>query len=226
MVPCNFRPPFRRLPRRPIKRTLGFDRAKWSAYLLSLVFPLLIGLSTIAIGLALGYLSPSPSWRFQLSNAIPTLLIWVIASLGEEIGWRGYLHSSMRGVRHAPLFIGMVWALWHFSQVISENGLLYTLTIFTPTVILISYVLSSLREYGNSILPCALYHGLWNFLRIKIFFSNPVENSIGMFTTSANQITDMEGLFGLISMLVLSLPIIWFWYKKLAPTFVEKVVIP
>lgn len=202
----------------PIKSTLGFHRSKWSTYLLSIGFPAIIGLSTTAIGLALGYLTRSTSWLFQPSNAIPTLIIWIIASLGEEIGWRGYLHTSMKGIRHAPLLIGVVWALWHFSQVITESGPLYTFAIFTPTVILISYVLSSLREYGGNIWTCALYHGIWNFLRIKVLFGNPAENSTGLFITSSYQTTDMEGLFGLISLVIFSIPVILYWYKKTSPS--------
>lgn len=206
----------------PIKSTLGLTKSRWAAYFVSLGFPILIALSTVAIGIGLGYLTPSASWTIQISNAIPTLIIWVIASLGEELGWRGFLHTGMKRFPHAPLWIGLVWALWHFSQVIAESGMLHALAVFTPTVILLSYFLSSLREYGGGIWPGALFHGVWNFLRLKILFGDPAQDSIGLFTSNVPQLTDMEGVFGLISLLLFSIPIILYWYKKISPALKNK----
>ena len=200
----------------PLKDTLGLSKSKWSAYFLASLFPVLVGILTAVIGLLPGYLTLSETWTFKPFNAIPTLIIWVIAALGEELGWRGYLHTTMKGFQHAPLYIGLVWALWHFSQIISESGITYAAAVFTPTVILISYLLSTLREYGKSIWPCALYHGVWNFLRLKILFESSANNTAGMFSTRAYQITDMEGVFGFAALVVFSIPVILYWYKNIS----------
>ncbi|UJW85014.1 type II CAAX endopeptidase family protein [Devosia sp. SL43] len=48
---------------------------------------------------------------------IPILLIWpLMAGLGEEIGWRGFLLPRLQprlGVLPAALVIGAIWGLWH-----------------------------------------------------------------------------------------------------------------
>jgi membrane protease YdiL (CAAX protease family) len=53
----------------------------------------------------------------DIGALIPVLLIWpLMAGLGEEIGWRGFLlpHLQPRlGVLPTALVIGAIWGLWH-----------------------------------------------------------------------------------------------------------------
>lgn len=48
---------------------------------------------------------------------IPIILIWpLMAALGEEIGWRGFLLPRLQhrfGILTSALIIGVVWGLWH-----------------------------------------------------------------------------------------------------------------
>lgn len=203
--------------RLPLKPTLGLGRATAPAWLLAVVFPVLAGLVTVVLGWITGRLTssgaPLPAW----SNALPTLVIWTAASLGEELGWRGYLHSGLQGMRHAPLAIGLVWAVWHYREVMADGGPAYALLVFTPAVVLISYFLSTLRELGGSIWPCALFHGVWNFLRMKVLFGNPAQGTTGLFSTGDSRLTDMEGLFGLAALALLSVPVLIGWYRRVRP---------
>ena len=55
-----------------------------------------------------------------LVNLIPAMVF----SLGEEIGWRGFLVPELTqwvGFRNASLLSGMLWAVWHLPGVLSGD---------------------------------------------------------------------------------------------------------
>lgn len=58
---------------------------------------------------------PLDSWAFYVSRAI--LFTFLVVSIGEETGWRGWMQPWMQR-RYSPLvtslIIGVVWGLWHF----------------------------------------------------------------------------------------------------------------
>lgn len=205
---------FLALERQPIREGLAMRVGRAPAYLAAVLVPVFVGAVTAAIGHGTGYLVLDPAFHLTAGNAIPTLILWALASLGEELGWRGYLHGRLRAHRHAPALIGVVWAAWHYRQLLTELGPLYTFAIFTPLVVLTSYVLSLIVEVGGSVWPCALYHGVWNFMRMKVLFGNPQANVHGLFTTSNSMITEMEGAFGFVPLVVVSVLAIRQWYRR------------
>jgi len=99
-------------------------------------------------------------------------LLGMIGSLGEELGWRGFLlprlHSLM-GFTNASLATGLIWSIWHFPVVIAVFPLYrpgvpvwYALTCFTITVVAISFVHSWLRLRSGSVWPSTLLHAASN----------------------------------------------------------------
>ena len=195
------------LRRRP---GVGARRAWMSAFLV----PLVTAVLTVALGWASGHLTRQPGWSLPVVGAALTLLIWVASSLGEELGWRGYLQNHLTGARHAPLWIGLVWTAWHFEHVrtaLAERP--YMAAVFLLAVVETSYVLSWMTRAGGGILAVGCYHGFWNFLRMKVLFGNPAAGGIGLFRTDAGHLTEMEGVFGLCALSVVSLPFVRAWYK-------------
>lgn len=88
---------------------------------------------------------------------------------GEELGWRGYLHTHLREakVRHPPLITGVVWAVWHFPLILFSDYMtsplpLLSAAVFMITVTSFSVFLSRLRDETNSFLPAALAHAAHN----------------------------------------------------------------
>ncbi|GAB4558548.1 MAG: hypothetical protein Tsb0020_03600 [Haliangiales bacterium] len=93
----------------------GWSRCGWSLAALAL------RPTTIAIAAGLGMLlgGPAPSAGFSLF-ALGSALV---ASFGEELGWRGFAYSRLvdrwertspaLGVVWANLSLGLLWALWH-----------------------------------------------------------------------------------------------------------------
>jgi uncharacterized protein len=91
-----------------------------------------------------------------LPISIPGL---IIGSIGEEVGWRGYLHQRMdqrlAGLV-SSLVVGVLWALWHVG--LWHNGVIYMLLLMlmlTSYSIVIYYLAAPLRF---NIWIAALFH--------------------------------------------------------------------
>jgi membrane protease YdiL (CAAX protease family) len=77
-----------------------------------LLVPALTLISITIQGSAIGPLE----WG-DMSALIPIALVWpLLAALGEEIGWRGFLQPRLQprfGIAGTALVIGIIWGLWH-----------------------------------------------------------------------------------------------------------------
>lgn len=154
-------------------------------WLFAWLFP--VGLTLLSIPLSL------PFGRWQglkgLQEAIPNLqplpepLLWsillllgllagatvnLLAALGEELMWRGYLWEKLKaqGFWPASLEIGLYWGFWHAPLILMgynypQHPLLGAgmMTLFS---ILLTPALLYVREKGGSILGAALLHGTLN----------------------------------------------------------------
>ena len=124
-------------------------------YLLALL-PLGVGLVVFLIST----LIPMKLTASEIFNKLPLVLVWIpLGSLGEELGWRGYLHkkldTKMRGLISSVL-VGILWMPIHV-QFLSQ-GPLY-LFFFTLTTISWSIVLYALvKDSGFSVLLATIFH--------------------------------------------------------------------
>ena len=167
-------------------------RRGWSAIVLALVFPIVVGL--IAYGIAwmsaLARFAPgsdlageaaSPLTAFVVILAVSTTIGTITLTLtaaGEEIGWRGYMLTRLidSGVPRPVLVSGLLWGLWHVagtltgvyatgpSPVLSAVLLMVTITSF-------SYVIGRMRLETGSIWPAIVLHAAWNAVIVGAFDS-------------------------------------------------------
>jgi len=107
--------------------------------------------------------------RVLLFQPIFGVLVTFIFALGEEIGWRGYLHTHLMRARiPEPMIVtGLIWAMWHWPLILwggYATSSLPTLSaaLFTVMVTSFSVILGWLREYSKSVYPCALAHAVHN----------------------------------------------------------------
>lgn len=91
-------------------------------------------------------------------------LFFLIYALGEEIGWRGYMHDALspKPILVRGLLIGIVWYIWHL-WFLQESGMdpiliLKGLAIIVPTAILFSWLVSENRSW----LAMAAFHCVGN----------------------------------------------------------------
>jgi len=105
-------------------------------------------------------------------------------TLGEEIGWRGFLLPELaKGMSFtkASLISGIVWAAWHtplllFADYNVGTNRWYELVCFTVSVVSVSFILAWLRLKSKSVWPAALLHATHNLV-IPVLFDNLTRNT-------------------------------------------------
>ena len=110
-----------------------------------------------------------------LSTVFVTVLINSFVSMGEELGWRGYLlpklverfNGSSSGSRKAALLTGLIHGVWHWPLIVLSMSILPEVTFLTPLVYLVltcslSVLLAWVTLGSGSVWPAALGHGALN----------------------------------------------------------------
>lgn len=106
------------------------------------------------------------------------LLPGMVAALGEEIGWRGFLVPELAkwmSFRKAALLSGAIWAVWHMPALLSGSygatgtPRWYQIGCFSAMVLLSAVVLAWLRMKSASIWPVTIMHATHNGV-IQAFF--------------------------------------------------------
>ncbi len=105
------------------------------------------------------------------SLILGALINAVILTFSEELGWRGYLHDLWRGFGfwRASLSTGFVWGLWH-APAIFLFGLNYPdnravgIGLFVGFCVLLSPILTFIRDRGASVWAAGIFHGVFNAL--------------------------------------------------------------
>ncbi len=133
------------------------------------------------------------------------------STLGEEIGWRGFLIFELRKVmsfKSVAIVSGIIWAVYHFPIIDLMNGrgenLLLHLSAFTIMIIGVSVILAYYTFKSNSLWPAALYHSVHNIYIQKI--CTPL-------TISNDKTTFWIDEYGLMIPIITTLFAVYFWRK-------------
>lgn len=96
----------------------------------------------------------------------------VVASfrgLGEEIGWRGFLHAKLQQLEipQPSLVTGLLWSLWHFPLILfsdyaTSDKPWFSAILFILVATSMSVFMGWQRRITGSIWPAALAHGAHN----------------------------------------------------------------
>lgn len=175
------------------------------------------GIPHAVFGIAL---TGPPAARFCLYLLISLTIggLWgCISSLGEEIGWRGYMLTRLVDCGlPAPICIsGILWGLWHIPLIVSGEyasvpNSIFSISVFVTDIAAMGYVFAWLRLSSGSIWPCVWAHSLWNQL------------ILGPFSGSSDGGGIWVGEAGLLTTLVVILfaaALYWYWplQKPLVP---------
>jgi membrane protease YdiL (CAAX protease family) len=124
----------------------------------------------------------APLLKFLTGVVLMTLTF----SLGEELGWRGYLLPQLLSVgrMRALVLIGLIWAAWHMPLIFltplyhSGGNRLIVLPLFVGTLVAASFVFGYLRILSGSVWPASLGHSVhnvaWSTLGALTATSSPV----------------------------------------------------
>lgn len=144
-----------------------------------------------------------------LVNLIPNMLF----SLGEELGWRGFLVPQLiksTSFLNTAIISGIIWSFWHLPGILSGNygaegtPLWYQVVCFILLVLSGSVMLTWLRLRSGSLWPAVVFHAVHNGV-IQHFFTN--------LTSDTGYTEYFIGEFG-ISLALVSLGFAVFFVKK------------
>jgi membrane protease YdiL (CAAX protease family) len=101
----------------------------------------------------------------------------VSSSLGEEIGWRGFLVPELAkftSFTTTAVISGVIWAVWHYPAAPTvyagwATPTWYWMSGFTIAAIAISFALTWFRLVSGSLWPCVFLHASHNVFMRSVF---------------------------------------------------------
>jgi membrane protease YdiL (CAAX protease family) len=159
------------------RRELGLRWGNTRYALLAIALP--IGVSSLVYGGAWltglggldreGLAARAPDLWFLLTLGV---VFSTVESLGEELGWRGFLVVELRrnmSFTRTAVVSGLIWCAWHYPSmfVLSYGGQAphaFEVVGITLQLMAASFVLSWLRLRSGSVWPAAIFHGVHNII--------------------------------------------------------------
>jgi len=144
-------------------------------------------------------------FNFLLTGVVYSLISGIM-TLGEEIGWRGYLQKKLlenNSISRSLIFLGIIWGFWHLPLILSgynypEYPILGGFILFPLTMIFASFFLGWLTINGKSVWPAVLAHG----------GVNSIMNVLDSMEFGANKLTAnliILGVWGVIAIVTYNL---------------------
>lgn len=165
------------------RKLISFYRLKPLNILIAVIVFALIVLASILISIVFGgstnQLSFTEDFSFSIGGASALLTI-LLASVIEEIGWRGYGEDSVAEYHSwfkESIIFGIVWALWHlplfwipgtYQCGLREMGFLYMFN-FLASIVPLGFITTWVYVKNNrSMLASIIFHLFINTMQEKI----------------------------------------------------------
>ena len=164
-------------------KLVGFYKVKWAnVFLAAGAFAVIVACS-ILLSLAFGQKTDQFAFTEDFSftgvgigSALVTILL---ASVIEEVGWKGYCEDSIGNYMNwfwESMVFGLIWSFWHFPLIFIRGtyqaGLtvnpLYVINFFISGIPLGFIITWVYLASDRSILACMVFHLFVNFLQEKI----------------------------------------------------------
>ncbi len=164
-------------------KLIGFYRVKWGNVAISIVVFAVIIVCSILLSLAFGQSLDQFSFKDDFSFTgvgIGSALVTItLASIIEEVGWKGYCEDSIGEYMNwfwESMVFGALWSFWHFPLIFIKGtyqaGLmvnpLYVINFFISGIPLGFIITWVYLASDRSILACMIFHLFVNFMQEKI----------------------------------------------------------
>ena len=164
-------------------KLVGLYKVKWSNVLAAVGLFAVIVAASILLSLAFGQKADQFAFTEDFSftgvgigSALFTILV---ASVMEEVGWKGYCEDSIGNYMNwflESLVFGAIWSFWHFPLLFIRGtyqaGLtvnpLYVVNFFVSGIPLGFIITWVYLASDRSILACMIFHLFVNFMQEKI----------------------------------------------------------
>ena len=136
-------------------------------YLYAALIPLGVGL----VVYLMRFLIPMQSTAVPgIFTNLPLTLLWIpLGALGEEIGWRGYLHKKldphMRGL-FSSMLVGILWAPIHVHFLAQGPIFLFFFALMIMSYSVVIYAL--VQDTGFNVLLATIFHMAINLANLLV----------------------------------------------------------
>ena len=170
--------------KRDLKNKLvGFYKVKWgNVFLAVLVFAAIVVCSillSLVFGQSLDQFAFTEHFSFTGVGIGSALFTILLASIIEEVGWKGYCEDSIGNYMNwfwESMIFGALWSLWHLPLIFIKGtyqaGLmvnpLYVVNFFVSGIPLGFIITWVYLASDRSILACMVFHLFVNFMQEKI----------------------------------------------------------
>ena len=164
-------------------KLIGFYKVKWGNVAISIVvFAVIIVCSillSLVFGQSLDQFSFTEDFSFTGVGIGSALVTITLASIIEEVGWKGYCEDSIGEYMNwfwESMIFGALWSFWHFPLIFIKGtyqaGLmvnpLYVINFFISGIPLGFIITWVYLASDRSILACMVFHLFVNFMQEKI----------------------------------------------------------
>jgi membrane protease YdiL (CAAX protease family) len=130
-----------------------------------------------------GFETPAPFWVGFTAKAILYTISISMLTLGEEIGWSGFLIPKLLKFKSIPstsIIVGVVWSVWHYPAMIGglygyDAPLWIALPGFTMVLIGNSLITTTLIKKSKSLWTGVLIHSSHNIILMSMFWEMTVK---------------------------------------------------
>lgn len=164
-------------------KIVGFYKVNWlNVFLAVLVFALVVAASillSLAFGQSIDQFSLTEDFSFTGVGIGSALLTILLASIIEEVGWKGYCEDSIGNYMSwfwESMVFGVLWSLWHLPLIFIpgtyQAGLmvnpLHVVNFFVSGIPLGFIITWVYLASDRSILACMVFHLFVNFMQERI----------------------------------------------------------
>ena len=165
------------------RKIVGFYKVKWLNVLAAIAVFAAIVVCSILLSLLFGQspnqFSFTKDFSFTGVGVSSALLTITVASIIEEVGWKGYCEDSIGNYMNwfwESMLFGALWSCWHLPlffipdtyQIGLMENPLYVINFFVSGVPLGFIITWVYLASDRSILACMIFHLFVNFMQEKI----------------------------------------------------------
>ena len=164
-------------------KLLGLYQVKWSNVFAAVgLFAVIVAgsiLLSLAFGQKIDQFAFTEDFSFTGVGIGSALFTILVASVIEEVGWKGYCEDSIGNYMNwfmESLVFGAIWSFWHFPLLFIRGtyqagltvNLLYVVNFFVSGIPLGYIITWVYLASDRSILACMIFHLFVNFMQEKI----------------------------------------------------------